>query len=215
MKDLHFDNYEDLALAVADKYDSLTDEYPDVSIIAKYDEAKEIIKELFCLGYDIASIDIHRENFEGYYDEYAVSLTSDGVWCEKFKRDNGYLKEDSDVTYISNECNSAVIPHIKSKFVYFFDVVSDDDDKNCDDEYMPKDDSDISSDDKDNKKDSKSTYTIKIEADLDDTKVKEKIDKMEKEMSTFNDRIDKVFRSNILRYCEIMDEMNDFAKLLW
>lgn len=129
MKDLYFDNYEDLALSIAYRYDSLTDEYSDVSVIAKYNEAKEIIKELLCLGYDIASIDIQREEFDEYWDEYIISLNYDGVWCEKYKRENGYLEEDSDVTYISNECNSAVIPYIKSKSIYAFSIGNDDNTK--------------------------------------------------------------------------------------
>lgn len=122
MKRLKFENYADFACEVADTFDNLEDEFGDVSILAKYDEAKEIIKELLCLGYDVASIDLHREDFEGYCDAYIVSLSPDGIWCEKFKRGNEYINDVSDVTYIIDNCPSAVIPHCKSKIIYEISV---------------------------------------------------------------------------------------------
>lgn len=100
MKQLQFEDYEEFSCDIADKFDSLEDEFGDVSIIAKYEEAKEIIRELLCLGYDVASIDIHDELWENYYDEYIISLNFDGVWCEKFKRDSGYFTDESNVIYI-------------------------------------------------------------------------------------------------------------------
>lgn len=74
------------------------------------------------MGYDIASIDLHREEFDEYWDEYIISLNFDGVWCEKFKRSNGYFNDVSEITYISNECNSACIPYVKSKEIYAFEI---------------------------------------------------------------------------------------------
>lgn len=70
MKRLHFDTFEDLANNILEKYNSLDDEYGDVTIVAKYDEAKEIIKELLCVGYNIASIDINNPEHDNYFDEY-------------------------------------------------------------------------------------------------------------------------------------------------
>lgn len=118
LKQLEFEDYEEFACEIADKFDSLEDEYGDISIIAKYDEAKEIIKELLCLGYDIVSVELHREKFENYYDEYIIGLNHDGVWCEKFKRDSGYFTDESNVIYIMDNCSSAVIPFCKSKNLY-------------------------------------------------------------------------------------------------
>lgn len=122
MKTLYFNDIESLCCDIADRYDSQVDEYDDISVIAKYTEAKEIVKELLCMGYDIASIDLHREEFNEYWDEYIISLNFDGVWCEKFKRSNGYFNDVSEITYISNECNSACIPYVKSKEIYAFEI---------------------------------------------------------------------------------------------
>ncbi|WP_099467762.1 hypothetical protein [Konateibacter massiliensis] len=133
MKTLYFENVEELCCDIADKFESLNKEnYSDLSIIAKYEEAREIIKGLICFGYDIASIDIHREEFEDYWDEYVISLNFDGIWCEKFKRNNNYVVEASTITYISNECNSKIIPYVKSDIVYAFEIGEEvDEDYEC------------------------------------------------------------------------------------
>lgn len=136
MERLEFDDYEEFACEIADKYDSLEDEFGDISIIAKYDEAKEIIRELLCLGYDAASIDIHREEFEEYYNEYRVAVNQDGIWCEKFKRLNGYFNDDATVAYVMDNCSSAVFKHIDSEETYEVCVGEDDLDEDMDsDEY--------------------------------------------------------------------------------
>lgn len=123
MEQLQFNDYEEFAWDVADSFG-------DVSIIAKYNEAKEIINELIYIGYDVASIELHKEEFENYYDEYIVSLNHDGVWCEKFKRDTGYFYDESNVIYIMDNCSSAVISYCKSKNVYEVSVGNIDDSKN-------------------------------------------------------------------------------------
>lgn len=118
MDRLEYENYEEFACDIADKFDSLEDEFGDVSIIAKYEEAKEIIRELLCLGYDIASIDLHREQFEEYYDEYILDIIGNEIWCEKFKRDDKYITAEATVIYVLDNCSSKVIPHCHSNLVY-------------------------------------------------------------------------------------------------
>ena len=47
IKTLHFEDYEDFACAVSDAYDKVksNDEYNSVDVVAKYEDAKEIIRE--------------------------------------------------------------------------------------------------------------------------------------------------------------------------
>lgn len=130
MERLEFEDYEEFACDIADSFDDIDNEFGDVSIIAKYNEIKEIIKELLCLGYNVASIELHREEFENYYDEYIVNLNFDGVWCEKFKRDTGYFADESNVIYIMDNCSSAVIPYCKSNDLYEVSVRYIDDSEN-------------------------------------------------------------------------------------
>lgn len=135
MEQLGFGDYTQFACDIADRFDSLEDEYGEVSIIAKYSEAREIIGALICLGYNISSIDIHKEEYENYWDEYILSLSFDGIWCEKFKRDTGYFIDESNVIYIMDNCSSKVIPYCKSKNVYEVSVGENNDFENRDKKY--------------------------------------------------------------------------------
>lgn len=200
MKQLHFEDYEELARDIADTFDSLDDECGEVSVIAKYDEAKEIIRELLCIGYNIASVDLHKEEFENYFDEYIISLNFDGVWCEKFKRKNGYFTDESNATYIMDNCSSAVIPYCKSKNVYEVSVDNQEDensetaheytvngknvDKKAFDEYVCK-----FAPDKTNKEDISENdgYSISLKCELDTDEVLEIIKYMEWRMDHMND----------------------------
>lgn len=174
MKQLSYEDYEDFVCDITDKLDEIVkgEEFNDISIIAKYESAKEIVKELLCVGADIASVELHREDFEEYWDEYIISVTKDGenygVWCEKFKREKGYLTEESAITYVMDNCNSKVIPHIKSKIQFEVSVSEDSDE--CDSE--------------DN---AGNNYHITIKRGLDLDEAFAKLDKMEVRMSRMND----------------------------
>lgn len=206
MERLEFEDYEEFACDVTDSFDDIENEFGDVSIIAKYDEAKEIIKELLCLGYNVASVELHRKEFENYYDEYIVSLNFDGVWCEKFKRDTGYFKDESNVTYIMDNCSSAVIPYCNSENLYEVSVKDVDDsesdneksetertytvngksvDKKTFDEYVSKfapelvdNEEEISDDD---------CYSISVKCNLDADEALELITNMERRIMRMND----------------------------
>lgn len=129
MKTIKFDDYEDFAMTIDEKYDLLSelDRYADVSVIAKYHDAKEIIKELIYVGYEIASLQIGEEEINEYWDEYVLSVNSDGIWAEPFLRKAGYFKEAATLTYIMSDCNSKVIPNVKSKVVFEVEIESDED----------------------------------------------------------------------------------------
>lgn len=118
MKNLHFENYSEFACEIMDRSDSIMDGFENVSVIVKYDGAKEIIKELLRFDYDIASIDLHREQFEEYYDEYILDIIGNEIWCEKFKRDDKYITAEATVIYVLDNCSSKVIPHCHSNLVY-------------------------------------------------------------------------------------------------
>lgn len=119
MKRLEFKDYEEFACDIADKFDTLDKEnFDDVSVIARPNEVKEIFRELVCLGYDLCNITYERIDWDGYEDEYILSLFPEGIWIEKFKRENGYIEDESSATYIMDNCSSAVIPYCKSKNLY-------------------------------------------------------------------------------------------------
>lgn len=124
MQNVCFDNYEELAWDIAENFDNVRefDEYNDVAIIAKYEETRQIIKELLCIGYDIASIHLDSDEYGEYSDEYVITLTNidgeDEIWTEPFKRENGYLTEEATAIYVMDNCSSKVIPYCKSNIVF-------------------------------------------------------------------------------------------------
>ena len=119
MRNLYYDDFEDFACAVADSYDTLDyEDEEDIVVIAKYEEARQIIRELLCLGYDIHSLEIHDDLWENYEAEYVVSLYDNSVWCEPMLREKGYIDEDAPVIYVLDNCSSKVIPHCKGKNVF-------------------------------------------------------------------------------------------------
>ena len=122
---LNFEDYEDFACVVSDAYDKVKsdDEYNSVDVVAKYEDAKEIIRELIGIGYGIAFIDnLANPEWDGYNDAFVISLLDDEIWCEPVKRENGYIFVEADVVYIFYNCNSKIVPKIESDEVYEVEI---------------------------------------------------------------------------------------------
>lgn len=129
VKKLDFSDYEDFVMHIIDTVINLDDEYEDVSIIAKYNEAKNIIQGLIAFEeFSIESIVVHKEEYENYFDEYIISLTKEGIWCEPFKRDNGYLNNESIITYVMGNCSSKVLSACDSEIMYEVSVGKEEND---------------------------------------------------------------------------------------
>lgn len=136
IKTLHFEDYEDFACDVSDVYDRVKsdDEYNSVDVVAKYEDAKEIIRELIGIGYGIAFInELADPEWDGYDDAFVVSLLDDEIWCEPVKLKDGYIFVEADVVYIFDDCNSKIIPKIEADEVYEVGIGDFDYDcENCD-----------------------------------------------------------------------------------
>lgn len=199
MRNIYFDNFEDLACSVADTYDLLKGEdFEDVAIIAKYEEARQIIKELLCLGYDVHSIEIHDDLWENYDAEYVVSLYENEVWCEPMLREKGYIDEDAPVIYVLDNCSSKVIPYCKGNNV--FEVSIGVEECDCDECECA-----CQKDEKPTTTSTKSTYKINNKE-----VTKEEFDK---EFEKFEEKYLDNIRGMLLSYCEFMDEMNEWRCL--
>ena len=137
MERLEFNDYEEFACEVADTFDDIrkNDDFDDIAIIAHYDEAKQIIREILCLGYDINSIELKNPEL-GYYDvPYIISVcgidSEHEVWCEPMIRDNGkYIDDESSVVYVLDNCSSEVLKHLDSECIFEVGVG---DECDCDD----------------------------------------------------------------------------------
>lgn len=136
MKRLCFKDYNGFVHEVNDKFDLIKDldEFGDISIVAKYYDAKEIIKELVKFNYDIATLHIANEESEGYKNEYIISIDNlndnKEIWCEPMKYESTYIDDYSAIIYIMDNCSSACIKHCKAK-VLFEVAVSEDDNCEC------------------------------------------------------------------------------------
>ena len=202
MKNLYFDDFEDLACDIADTYDALDyDEEEDVAIIAKYEEARQIIKELLCLGYDLHSVEIHDDLWENYDSEYVVSLYENEVWCEPMLRENGYIEEYAPVIYVLDNCSSKVIPYCKGKIVY--EVSVGDDECDCDEcECACKNDEKPTT----TSSAAKSVYKINGKEVDKDT--------YEKALNELDDKYLDNVQDMLLNYFDFVSEMNHWRKFL-
>lgn len=184
MQNIYFDDYSDLACDIVDKFDMVKENFEDIAVIAKPDDVKEIFKELVCIGYDICNITYERIDWDGYDDEYILSMNHDGIWLEKFKREDGkYLIDESTITYILDNCSSKVIPYCKGKIVYEVSIGDEcdcaeccgccecDNDKNTECTVKSDDDG----------------YSITVRCNLDADEAMEMIKDMENRMERMND----------------------------
>ena len=213
MENLYFDDFEDFSCAIADTYDALDYDEEDVAIIAKYEEARQIIKELLCLGYDIHSVEIHDYLWENYDAEFIISLYDNSIWCEPMLRENGYIEDDSPVIYVLDNCSSKVIPYCKGKTVYEVSVGDDE----CDDceEVFTVNGRPVSKEEFD-------SYTSHFMHDkkpvaTSNTKSTYKINNKEVSKEEFDKKYEEFeemyldnIRDMLLNYCEFMDSVNDW-----
>lgn len=211
MKRLEFEDFEDFACEVADTYDSNKD-YDDVAIIAKYEEARKIIKELLCIGYDIHSLEIHDELWDNYDAEYVITVYDNNIWCEQMLRGNRYIDEESPVIYVLDNCSSKVIPHCKGKFIYEVTVGIEDNECECEDNECECEDCYECACNKDEKPVTTSTTSKSVTYKINNKEVsKEEFDKKYEEFEEMY--LDNI-REMLLNYCSFMDEMNDWRSRL-
>ena len=199
MKNLYFDDFEDLACDIADNFDMVKDDFGDIAIIAKYEEAKEIIAKLSCIGYSLESIRMSRPECKNYHEEYLISLNNDGIWCEEMKSDGKYLTDESTITYILDNCSSKVIPYCKGKIVYEVTVGIDEDECDCSECAC--------------KKDEKPTTTSKESFFINGKSVDKS--EFDKEFEKFEEKYLDNIRDMMLNYCTFMDEMDDWRSKLF
>ena len=205
MKRLEFNDYEDFACEVSDTFDDIrkNDDFDDIAIIAHYDEAKYIIREILCLGYDLNSIEL--KNPELGYDDvpYIISVcgidSEHEVWCEPMIRDNGeYIDDESSVIYVLDNCSSEVLKHLDSECI--FEVGIGEDECDCAKCACKKDEKPTTT------SSTKSTYKINNKEVS-----KEEFDKKYEEFEEMY--LDNI-RDMLLNYCTFMDEMNDWRSRL-
>lgn len=134
MERLYFENHEDFTAMVADKFEEIkeVDEYADLSIIANYEDTRELIRELVMFGFLPTDLVLH-DRLNGYKGEYIITLVNingdDELWCEPMKKETGYVDNCSVVTFILDDCSSKVISYCDSEEMYEIAIGYREDDK--------------------------------------------------------------------------------------
>ena len=139
MRRYNFDCYENFCDEVVSEYIDLyeNDDLSSVYIIAKYDDAREVIQNLIYHGLDIRSIsELSSVEISGYCDEFLISIFAHEIWCEPMKRDGKYFDVETQMCYVFENCSSAVIGHIRATKVYEIGISDDyeEDDYDIEDE---------------------------------------------------------------------------------
>ena len=203
MEHLEFNDYEEFACEVADTFDDIhyDDDFNDIAIIAHYDDAKHIIREILCLGYDLNSIELKDPEL-GYDDvPYIISVcgidSEHEVWCEPMIRDNGkYINDESSVIYVLDNCSSEVLKHLDSECIF---EVGIGDECSCDECECAC------------KKDEKPTATKSVYKINNKEVSKEEFDKKYEEFEEMY--LDNI-RDMMINYRTFLDEVNEWRKLL-
>lgn len=123
MNTLYFEDIEELCLAANEMYDG----HNEIMFVCKYNDAKEILRELVFYDHNFKELLLENPEWTGYEDEYYVTIDEDGVWCKKAKCEDTYLYADGDVIFISGDSSTKVIPKLNDEaIVYEYSFDEDD-----------------------------------------------------------------------------------------
>ena len=204
-KDISFEYIEELVDYVIDEVENDEDNF--VTVIAKFDEAKEILKN--AMTYDdvnFESLQIESPIMDNYCDEFVLLFwMNDGVLeigCEKLKNKEGdYTNPCGDVVFLFDNCSSKIIPLCEGSKLYFVNV---EDECDCDEDCDCKCPCDCHREGKELS--TTSSYTINGKPVS-----KQEFDKKyAKIVNSYRENM----RSTLLDYCSWMDEVNDILSRL-
>ena len=124
-KDLNFEYVEEFAEYIVEKVEN--DEDLFLTVVGKFENIKDIIKEMFTIAYvNFDYINLVAPDFDGYTDEYILDCwCEDGVvqiGCEPAKRDGKYLNIGGDEVYLLEECSSKIIGLYEDLDLYFVNL---------------------------------------------------------------------------------------------
>ena len=206
-KDLNFEYMEDFVDYIVEKVES--DEDLFLTVIGKFEEIKEILKEVMCYEFvNFDSLQLESPIMDNYNDEFVFSLwMNDGILeigCEKLKDDKGcYTNPCGDAVYLFGNCSSKIIPLCEDSELYFVDI-EDDCDEECDCECC---ECGCSCDE------SEAPNTEKSSCKINGKSVsKGEFDKAYKEL---HDKYEKNMKSVLSDYCAWMDDFNNLFARLW
>lgn len=125
-------NYKELVdeiMGALEHIKHCSSESGDIAIVAKYDEASKILAELCARGFVPYSVEITNPEWFDYNCEYIISLIDNELWCQPMKFSDGrYVDDESTLTYVSGNANSACLAHLPKVGIIEFDIIDTSDD---------------------------------------------------------------------------------------
>lgn len=125
--------------------------YTYAEIVANYDEARDIIKELVFYGYDIAQVELVDPAFDGYDGEFSIAIINDEIYCERAKVGGKYPGSGATIAYFMDDVShKATSAYDKGTVMYEVHIEDEDDedelecDGDCENCHMDDDGTDIS-----------------------------------------------------------------------
>ena len=227
MNRLDFDCPFDLTDTITTLLGDIDDDYPVISVYGKYDVIKDILEDLIMSGVSIANeIELQDYDVAHYDNEFVLYLTTNGVNVEKTydAESDTYLSGSADISFIHEDCNSKLIKYVDSKTIYEFGYDEEDGcdcecEGCCDDceEGFTVNGKPVSKEEFDKyvsqfKHDEKPTTTSSTTYRVNGEEVDK--DTYESALADIEDRYLDNVRDILLSYCEIMDEMNEWHRLL-
>lgn len=204
MNRLDFDCPFDLADTITALLGDIDDDYPVISVYGKYDVIKDILEDLIMSGVSIANeIELQDYDVAHYNKEFVLYLTVNGINVEKIWNDGAYYYGSADISFIHEDCNSKLIKYVDSKTIYEFGYYEDEDECECDDCYECA-----------CKKDEKPSTTSSAKSVYKINNKEVSKEEFDKKYEEFEEMYLDNIRDMLLGYCEIMDEMNEWRKLL-
>nr|DAD82923.1 MAG TPA: hypothetical protein [Siphoviridae sp. ctXZx16] len=136
METLKFSCVEDFCEYIVDTIHDIAKEDPlnDVTVIAKYDEMREIFAELIRYGYECMSIDtFHPVDFDGYNGEYVLMIYDNELWLSLARNKEGIYYDNCGASkvFILDNCSSKVIQTVDTDDAYEVNIEEEDDDACC------------------------------------------------------------------------------------
>lgn len=132
---VHFDDIISFVDSVFDELDDVHYE-ETITIFAKYEQAKEIIKEMLFYENVLPNvIHIENPNIDNYTDEYIIDIVKCdneiSLYCESAKRDNRYFNYIGKIGYILDNCNSRILNTCQFDTIHAVSI-NDSEESDCD-----------------------------------------------------------------------------------
>lgn len=125
MHTLKCKSIEELVEVVVETYELLHDCDRNVSFVAKYDHAKEILRELVFYDYDLKFVELADPEWDNYEDEYVISIVRDEIFCEKLKLDGRYCMLSPKFVFFDENANSKCVKYFESDMKYEFEITEE------------------------------------------------------------------------------------------